>query len=245
MKKYDFTLIELLIVVAIIAVLAGLLLPALNSAREKARNIICLNNFSTWGKVLPMYSDDNQGLMFSVWNTGGTWKSGCLGWYASDQSYGFLASYFRLAPPKNKTLPIGGWFKGSDGWETSKLACPSRSLPEKEFAVLAPSDSLIFGTAVSTQALRTERSPLSSLKRPSRGAFVLESYGSIQILDKFILPDGGQDTCTFPHNRTLNVTFLDSHAENLHYGKVPLRTTHSRSWVESFWVPWAYEKDTW
>ncbi|OQA86235.1 MAG: hypothetical protein BWY31_01438 [Lentisphaerae bacterium ADurb.Bin242] len=60
MKWKRFTLIELLIVISIIAILAGMLLPALNRARNSAQAIKCLGQLKQNGLVFFQYIDDNR-----------------------------------------------------------------------------------------------------------------------------------------------------------------------------------------
>jgi len=60
-KNRSFTLIELLVVISIIAVLAAILLPSLQSARERGTRISCTNNLSNIGKALLLYSEDHSG----------------------------------------------------------------------------------------------------------------------------------------------------------------------------------------
>src|SRR5688500_17755743 len=58
-----FTLIDLLVVVAIIAILASLLLPALSKSKQKALSTACLSNLKQLQFCWNMYTDDNNGFL--------------------------------------------------------------------------------------------------------------------------------------------------------------------------------------
>lgn len=84
-----FTLIELLVVISIITLLISLLLPALRTARNSARAVLCSSNLRQLGIVFPIYANDNEGQLPPALvgaKTPGDWQY-------------FIAPYLRLDRP--------------------------------------------------------------------------------------------------------------------------------------------------
>jgi prepilin-type N-terminal cleavage/methylation domain-containing protein/prepilin-type processing-associated H-X9-DG protein len=108
-SQMGFTLVELLVVVAIIGILTALLLPALSKAKTKAEGLTCLNNTRQILLGWTMYAHDNHDVLVQNQNLGapgeavGTWVTGFLTWdgapdntnlsYIHDSQYAKLAEY--------------------------------------------------------------------------------------------------------------------------------------------------------
>jgi prepilin-type processing-associated H-X9-DG protein len=74
-KTAGLTLVELLVVVAMTALLSAIMLPALSSAKEKSRRAVCKSNIRQLLEVMVMYANDNQDFLPSCGDDKGYYHS--------------------------------------------------------------------------------------------------------------------------------------------------------------------------
>jgi prepilin-type N-terminal cleavage/methylation domain-containing protein/prepilin-type processing-associated H-X9-DG protein len=138
--RRGFTLIELLVVIAIIAVLIGLLLPAVQSAREAARRIQCTNNLKQLGLACHNYLDSNQVFPSGGFKTREREINDACGGAHQSSYFIALLSFFEQSPVANAwnfDVPYQGW-ENSTVTQTglSAIWCPSdpaAAAPDSQF----------------------------------------------------------------------------------------------------------------
>jgi len=114
-----FTLVELLVVVAIIALLMAVLLPSLNKAREAAKALRCQVNIRQLGQAEFMYESDNLSIAYDYSNASVT---GSFRWYGA-HTYGIkLEPYLGLTTDPNNANPADAL--SNNARMNSPLFCP-------------------------------------------------------------------------------------------------------------------------
>lgn len=223
-KKINmFTIVELLIVVSVIAILASLLLPALGAARDKARNLSCMNCMKSLGSAGVMYANANED-SWVPYNGGGNFK-----WFqnpdfhealgaktyplAGEWALDFVRKNF-LCPDSTRPLADGDAWLGS-GWQRISFT----------YAMQYTDGDLLPGrTADEFRYFR-----LNKIRSASRRIAFCETTQSGRITIWKLDPEtrfwvtgnnsGSDWFAAYRHNRNMamNTAFFDGHVENRNY----------------------------
>ena len=256
MKCRFFTLVELLVVIAIISILAALLLPALQRARESARQANCMSNMKQMGLGIFMYADDNDQILPYGWRDVATeptiqsW-AGLISRYVgfvldpahttNSDDYTNLRNSLFACPSDRKSSATAGRY-GRLSYGSNNQALPDLN----DFTTAQP-----LGLSSRAHAKRAgERPGMISLAcfcvgRPIGGAATdrlslyqtrLQSHGGVY----FRIDTGEWKDYIRAHGSRNNWLFLGGHVQMLlPHNTIPLdatSTTYQSQWNDNLWV---------
>lgn len=203
-----FTLVELLVIMAIIAILSAMLLPVLGKGRLSARSIACENNLRQLGMAAQLYWDENSGYCFRK-QDGTNWWFGWLG--AGSEGH------------RPSDLSAGKLFLYLNGSDVR--LCPALDAAMAQFKLKATNIVFSYGynNYLSPQTPAQPLVKVGKIARPTETAlfadaaqvndFLPPASAANPLLEEFYYLDTNTSYPNghFRHVRRANVTFCDGH----------------------------------
>lgn len=237
MKKSNFTLIELLIVIVIIAILAAMLLPALNQARKKAKIMSCANNLKTLGTYTQLYCGDYADMLPPLCNQ----KTSEL-WTSVLHNYITPGADWRISTTNIFVTTAGAEDAGTfSRGRRSFFVCPiAREIGRTVTPTYGRNALFPFNPASPTSTQWFGSAKLSRFKRPAGTVLYGDTYpdsaGSLMQGSHYLKASMLNGVCGNLHNDgdRLNICWADGHVSST--AAAALKGEHEAGEPASVWT---------
>jgi prepilin-type N-terminal cleavage/methylation domain-containing protein len=220
MKRWSaFTLIELLFVIAILALLASLLLPALGRAKNLAKAQECLNNLRQWNLATLLYAADNDDWLprDGTPNAEVSDTKEPHGWYIDLPHVLRIPTYLQMPWRTNAAIEPG----------RSPFICPANPRRSNGYNLFHYClNEHVNGPGSGAQVR------LGSLREPARTVWLFDNGGKAGVAQQ-------NNVHTNLHNRGAHIGFLDgraAHFRNVEYWDFPGRHGRTNN-PNLIWIP--------